>query len=150
MENNKEAVKLAAEIKRKAINATVENLDILSKGHFSALHIGLSDTELKRRRKSEASTFYDNETVNYALAKIFEDDITVLKVAEWVISGKEPRMELCTSYLFENPLGKVKYACGEIVDAYFPIFVIQKLDSKWDRNRVTGMPFEFVTAYIEE
>lgn len=151
MANTKpEVITMAQEIQRKGELVNYELLDFASGGHLSMLHVGMTDEELVKRLKSEGtcSTFTDKNCVNIALSELFSDPYAARLIAEWVIDPTAlPRKKF--DGFANDKLGRMIRKNGAIVSCDAFAFIFQKHDEDY-RNKITGLPFDVVTAYVED
>jgi len=139
------------EIQRKGELVNYELLDYANGGHLSMLHVGMTDEDLVRRLKSEGnscSTFTDKNSVNIALSELFSDPYAARLIAEWVIDAAAlPRKKF--DGFANDKLGRMIRKNGAIVSCDAFAFIFQKQDKDY-RNMITGLPFDVVTAYVED
>ena len=143
--------RLVEEIQRKGEIVNYELFDLACGGHLSMLHVGMTNEELVRRLRQEhkcCSTFTNKNAVNIALSELFGDKYACQMISKWVLDASaSPRREFDG---FANcSLGRKIRKNGAIVECEAFIIVLQKQTSDY-RNKITGLPFDIVTMYVEE
>ncbi len=146
-----EVASLAKEIQRKGELVNYELLDLASGGHLSMLHVGLTDKELVSRlseKKSTCSTFTDSNSVNIALASLFEDKYACKMIAKWVCDPSSSTRIPINGFADEE-IGRMIKKNGAIVKCKAFEIILQKQHIDY-RNHITELPFDVVTLYVEE
>lgn len=142
---------LAEEIMRKGELVNYELIDLAAGGHMSMFHIGLSDEELVRRAQREhkvCSTFASKNEFNIALDCMFSSKYEAKRLAKWVLDpAATPRRE--SGDFCDETLGRIIKKNGAIKSVSAYNFILQKKGSDY-RNKITGLPFDFITATVEE
>lgn len=142
---------LANEIIRKGELVNYDLIDLAAGGHMSMFHVGLSDEELVKRQKSEhkvCSTFASKNEFNIALDTMFSSRYEARRLAKWVLNDAAKARTTSEDFT-DEVLGKVIKKNGAIKKVCAYNFVLQKKDSDY-RNKITGLPFDFVTATVVE
>ena len=142
---------LSKEIMRKGELVNYELIDLAAGGHMSMYHIGLTDEELVRRAKREhkvCSTFASKNEFNIALDNMFSSQYEAKRLAKWVLDPAASS-RLTSEDFVDETLGRMIKKNGAIKNVSAYEFVLQKHDSDY-RNKITGLPFDFVTATVVE
>ncbi len=142
---------LAKEIMRKGELVNYELIDLAAGGHMSMFHVGLTDEELVRRAKREhkvCSTFASKNEFNIALDTMFSSTYEAKRLAKWVLDPSASPRTVSEDICDEN-LGRMIKKNGALKSVGGYEFILQKHDSDY-RNKVTGLPFDFVTATVVE
>jgi len=144
---------LANEIRRKVNMLTEESIEMANGEHTLFNHVGLTDTQLISRAKRighEASSFTSKEAVLACVRDYFNDDYAMSKIIKWIMDSATPcRSDINEGCLFDEIIGKVALPDGTITESSTYSLILQKED-KYYRNRITGLPFDIVTAYVVE
>lgn len=121
-------------------------MDVITKGHFSVYHSGLTVEQLKRRNKETASSFYSMADITIALQEAFSDELNAEAIEKAVKSEKRQRDEI--PFFSDTILGyaltdgnKIECSCGNVIIGY---------KDKNYRNKITGMPFDIITITLDE
>lgn len=145
---------LAAEIQRKVANLSEEELELSNGSHTLYTHCGLSDDDLKRRsretQKKEVSTFFSRELILEALQDYVNDPLGIEDLVNW-LQDPAPRHE-CKGCIFVGDdvkvLGRVCYKDGNIEDASGYTLILGCRETGY-YNKITNLPFDVITAYVE-
>ena len=140
------------QIARKKNLISFENFDVASGNHLSCLHIGLSDEELAARGKT-ASTFFTKEDCEYCLHDFFDSTYGVEEVARWAADYSAANRKEFPGFAIDYEeqgkfIGKLMQN-GTTQDVNGYVLILQR-EYPGYTNKVTGMPFDIVTLYVEE
>lgn len=134
------------EILKKSKFLTAETMDVLTGGHFSTYHSGLTRKELEKRGKTTASSFFSMADITIALQAAFSDELNAEAIEKAVKAERRQRDEI--PFFSDTILGQALID-GELVSCSCGNVVIGYRDKDY-RNKVTGMPFEIITITLDE
>ncbi len=147
---------LANELKRKADMLTEEILEFANGSHTLYTHVGLSDEDLMKRcertKKDRVSSFFSRELILECLRDYIHDEMGSEDLVNWL---QDPcGRHICEGCIFledddVKKLGRVCYSDGTIVDGYGYTLVLESRGTGY-YNRITNLPFDVVTVYVEE
>ena len=139
------------EIRTKAAALPEESIEVANGEHTLFRHIAVGQDELRRRaRKSghEQSSFFSKDAFIDCFRDFFSDEYGLGQVADWILgSNREARFN-AEGGIFDKTVGLVAMPDGEVYESGDYVLVLQKQDSYY-RNKLTGLPFDIVTAYLE-
>lgn len=150
----KEKEKLIAEIKNKS--SRLDSISVNAAGGYHVLdeHVGCTEEQLINRLKDEhkyvVSSFYSENELNRALQEICNNTVLLKEIVRWLFDEKAEKKD------FEN---ETEDNCGICVrferetrsyiteETYIYRFSLQRRSDMYDRNPVTGMPFDVKTIF---
>lgn len=140
------------EILRKLDRMSLANIDMSNGMHISTYHVGMSDEEMRRRkrldRKEVVSSFTDENTVNVCLYEMFSNEYFLQKNLIPFLSGTEEKKQFEFDSFELNTVGRVVLPNGGIVDTNsFRVVVSKSIVGGGERDINTGMPFSIVTMF---
>ncbi len=148
MEKERRKELMAKEIMRKGSYVNYESLDLAGGLHISCLHIGLTEDQLRARRKEEkkpeCSSFKDVNAFNICIDSLFGSERFAEMATEWIFDPKKPDRHSFVKRATEC-IGMVAKQNGAVKKTSYFKFVLQRKDPDY-RNKVTGLPFDLVTA----